>query len=69
MPEQTDPFSVPIKAWFPDGKFPEGECTLWETVNQAEAKAREENVQQKYEELRQAAEVHRQVTTFEWQTI
>ena len=63
---QTDPPSIPVKTWFPDGHFPVGITSTYKDSYKPNASPedlakREIPVEQYYEDLRQAAEVHRQV--------
>ncbi|KAJ3333129.1 Methionine aminopeptidase 2 [Blyttiomyces sp. JEL0837] len=64
--QQTDPPTIPVKHLFPNGIFPEGELqdykddNLWRTTNE-EKRALERLMNDQYNEIRQAAEVHRQV--------
>ena len=64
--EQTDPPSIPVADLFPDGEFPLGEFqdykddNLWRKTS-AEKREQERLEKPLYENVRQAAEVHRQV--------
>jgi methionyl aminopeptidase len=64
--EQTDPPSIPVIDLFPSGNFPEGEIqqykddNLWRTTSE-EKRELERLEKPMYNEVRQAAEVHRQV--------
>jgi hypothetical protein len=66
VPQQTEPPSVPVKLLFPDGKFPEGEFqsykddNLWRETS-AEKRELERLTADMINDVRQAAEVHRQV--------
>lgn len=67
--EQTDPPTIPIKDLFPSGDFPEGEIqqykddNLWRTTS--EEKREQERLEKPlYNDVRQAAEVHRQVRKY-----
>lgn len=67
--EQTDPPSIPVKDLFPSGQFPEGEVqrykddNLWRETS-AEKREQERIESPLYNEMRQAAEVHRQVRKY-----
>ncbi|KAF5182945.1 Methionine aminopeptidase [Thalictrum thalictroides] len=67
--QQTDPPSVPIIELFPSGEFPEGEIqlykddNLWRTTSE-EKRELERLEKPKYNAVRQAAEVHRQVRKY-----
>lgn len=64
--EQTDPPSIPVADLFPSGNFPEGEIqryredNLWRETS-AEKREQERIESPLYNEMRRAAEVHRQV--------
>jgi hypothetical protein len=65
---QTDPPSIPISVKYSDGHYPLGQVVEYhedyynrKTVSREELKSKEVQHEQHYEELRQAAEVHRQV--------
>eukprot|EP00887_Chlorella_sp_A99_P002610 scaffold6.g2610.t1 len=67
--QQTVPPSVPVKLLFPSGEFPEGE---WQSYNE-DQRWRETNEEKRHlyrlqhdmiNEVRQAAEVHRQVRSY-----
>lgn len=67
--EQTDPPSIPVKELFPSGVFPVGDLqnykddNLWRLTN--EEKREQERIEQSiYNDMRQAAEVHRQVRRY-----
>jgi len=66
VPVQTDPQSVPLKVFYPSGHFPHGQeieysnAQAWRSTS-AEKKASELLLEPQIEDLRQAAEVHRQV--------
>jgi methionyl aminopeptidase len=70
VPQQTEPPSVPVKLLFPSGKFPEGEWqsykddNLWRETS-AEKRELERLTADMVNDVRQAAEVHRQVRRFE----
>lgn len=66
---QTDPPSIPVRAFFPSGTFPHGEITP--NTSPGYAKATKESLealevphQEYYNDLRRAAEVHRQVRKY-----
>ncbi|PIA41146.1 hypothetical protein AQUCO_02300148v1 [Aquilegia coerulea] len=67
--EQTDPPSIPVIELFPSGEFPEGEIqqykndNLWRTTSE-EKRELEQLEKPKYNAVRQAAEVHRQVRKY-----
>ncbi|CAM6014795.1 unnamed protein product [Sphagnum balticum] len=67
--EQTDPPSIPVIDLFPSGNFPEGEIqqykddNLWRTTSE-EKRELERLEKPMYNEVRQAAEVHRQVRKY-----
>ncbi|CAI7913335.1 unnamed protein product, partial [Closterium sp. NIES-54] len=63
---QTDPPSVPVKDLFPDGLFPQAEICDYKDDNLWRKTSAEKREQERLEfpilnDLRQAAEVHRQV--------
>ena len=65
---QTDPPSIPISVYYPDGHYPLGQVVEYsenyynkKIVSKEELRSREIPNEQQYEDLRQAAEVHRQV--------
>jgi hypothetical protein len=64
--EQTEPPSIPVSDFFPEGEFPVGEIqdyrddNLWRKTS-AEMREQERLEKPLYENVRQAAEVHRQV--------
>lgn len=64
---QTSPCTIPVSKLFPDGKFPEGEIQEHPLdsntfrITSAEARAVEALDPQRLSDLREAAEVHRQV--------
>ena len=67
-PVQTDPPTLPVKLWYPDGHFPKGqviERTRFPEGQESQTFLQREqsspDQQERYEDLRQAAEVHRQV--------
>ena len=67
--KKEDPLSAPVSKQFPDGVFPEGETqqyrddNLWRVTDE-EKRAMERMQQEEYNELRKAAEVHRQVRSY-----
>ncbi|GAQ79768.1 methionine aminopeptidase 2 [Klebsormidium nitens] len=67
--EQTDPPSIPVAHLFPEGEFPMGEFqdykddNLWRKTS-AEKREQERLEKPMYENVRQAAEVHRQVRKY-----
>ncbi|KAH9726425.1 methionine aminopeptidase 2B [Citrus sinensis] len=69
LPQQTDPPSIPVVDLFPSGEFPEGEIqqykddNLWRTTSE-EKRELERLEKPKYNSVRQAAEVHRQVRKY-----
>lgn len=70
IPEkQTDPPSIPIARFFPDGKYPPGEMQEYVDANSyrttsAEMRDRERIEEDLYETVREASEVHRQVRAY-----
>ncbi|KAJ3170092.1 hypothetical protein HK101_011388 [Irineochytrium annulatum] len=72
--EQTSPPTVPVKLMFPDGIFPLGEIqeykddNTWRTTSE-EKRHVERMMNDQYNEIRQAAEVHRQVRKHAQKTI
>ncbi|EFJ46638.1 hypothetical protein VOLCADRAFT_109159 [Volvox carteri f. nagariensis] len=66
VPEETSPPSIPVRLLFPDGKYPEGEWqsykddNLWRETS-AEKRELERLNWDMLNEVRRAAEVHRQV--------
>ena len=65
---QTDPPSIPISVKYSDGHYPLGQVVEYpedyynrKMVSKEELRAREIPHEKQYEDLRQAAEVHRQV--------
>ncbi|KAI8927930.1 hypothetical protein BC831DRAFT_503643 [Entophlyctis helioformis] len=71
---QTSPPSIPVAKFFPNGDFPEGEIqhykddNLWRTTSE-EKRALERLQSDLYSDVRQAAEVHRQVRSYAQRTI
>ena len=65
--QQTDPPSIPVCELYPSGNFPEGEIMQYEQdynldrTTSEEMRERERLEQDVYKDVRQAAEVHRQV--------
>ncbi|PXF49819.1 Methionine aminopeptidase 2B [Gracilariopsis chorda] len=67
--EQTDPPSVPISRFYPNGGFPVGQLHEYIDANSyrttsAEMRDRERIEEDLYESVREAAEVHRQVRKY-----
>ncbi|KAI5071664.1 hypothetical protein GOP47_0013915 [Adiantum capillus-veneris] len=67
--EQTDPPSIPVKDLFPSGDFPEGEVQEYKNDNLWRSTSEEKREQERlekpmYNDVRQAAEVHRQVRKY-----
>uniref|UniRef100_A0A7S1ETW5 Methionine aminopeptidase 2 n=1 Tax=Timspurckia oligopyrenoides TaxID=708627 RepID=A0A7S1ETW5_9RHOD len=67
---QTDPPSIPVAKWFPNGKFPPGEIqeykdddNRYRTSNE-ELREKERIHEDMYDSVRHAAEVHRQVRQY-----
>ncbi|KAJ3118082.1 Methionine aminopeptidase 2 [Phlyctochytrium bullatum] len=71
---QTEPPTVPVSRFFPNSVFPEGEIqhykddNLWRTTSE-EKKQLERAFKDEYNEVRRAAEVHRQVRRYAQKTI
>eukprot|EP00897_Mesotaenium_endlicherianum_P002570 jgi/Mesen1/2340/ME000155S01429 len=67
--EQTDPPSIPVRDLFPSGIFPEGEIASYRDDNLWRETSAEKREQERlefpmYNDMRQAAEVHRQVRKY-----
>ncbi|CAM6085128.1 unnamed protein product [Calypogeia fissa] len=67
--QQTDPPSIPVRDLFPNGEFPEGEIQHYKDDNKwrvtsEEKRERERLEKPLYNQVRQAAEVHRQVRKY-----
>ncbi|KAF9902995.1 Methionine aminopeptidase 2 [Lobosporangium transversale] len=66
---QTEPPTIPISAFFPNKIYPEGELceykddNLWRTTNEEKRALEKQNFDQ-YNDIRRAAEVHRQVRKY-----
>ncbi|KAI8912694.1 methionine aminopeptidase 2 [Gorgonomyces haynaldii] len=66
---QTDPPTIPLSELFPNKEYPVGELqdyqdsNLWRTTNE-EKRALERSEQDLYNQVREAAEVHRQVRSY-----
>jgi methionyl aminopeptidase len=60
---QTFPPTIPIEDLFPDKKYPEGEITYYNT-NSIEKIEKDKNKYDLYNEIRLAAEVHRQTRAY-----
>eukprot|EP00124_Ichthyophonus_hoferi_P001836 Ihof_evm6s108 gene=Ihof_evmTU6s108 len=63
---QTSPPTVPVDLFFPNGKFPEGEIHEYKDDNlnritSEEKRSMEKMQEEEYNDIRRAAEVHRQV--------
>eukprot|EP01113_Clastostelium_recurvatum_P037859 TRINITY_DN5579_c0_g1_i3.p1 TRINITY_DN5579_c0_g1~~TRINITY_DN5579_c0_g1_i3.p1 ORF type:complete len:483 (-),score=101.14 TRINITY_DN5579_c0_g1_i3:83-1477(-) len=68
-PQQTDPPTIPVRLLFPDGVYPVGEIQEYIAENSyrttsAELREKERLEHDLYEDVRQAAEVHRQVRQY-----
>ncbi|KAK5668759.1 Methionine aminopeptidase 2 [Batrachochytrium dendrobatidis] len=67
--KQTDPPTIPVSQMFPDHIYPEGEIqeykddNLWRTTS-AEAREKDRLYEDMHNDLRRAAEVHRQVRSY-----
>jgi len=66
---QTFPPTIPVSKFFSNGKFPEGEVTEYKNNNTWRTTSEEKKAQDRlqfpiYDEVRKAAEVHRQVRRF-----
>ncbi|KAJ3041127.1 Methionine aminopeptidase 2 [Rhizophlyctis rosea] len=67
--QQTEPPSIPVSKFFPNGIFPEGELQEYKNDNtyrttSEELRAMERIEADRYNDLRRAAEVHRQVRQY-----
>ncbi|CAM6089165.1 unnamed protein product [Calypogeia fissa] len=67
--QQTDPPSIPVRDLFPNGEFPEGEIQHYKDDNKWRVTSEEKREQERlekplYNQVRQAAEVHRQVRKY-----
>uniref|UniRef100_A0A383W292 Methionine aminopeptidase 2 n=1 Tax=Tetradesmus obliquus TaxID=3088 RepID=A0A383W292_TETOB len=67
--KQTEPPSVPVRLFFPNGKFPEGEWQSYKDDNLWRETSAEKRELQRLQadminDVRQAAEVHRQVRSY-----
>ncbi|CAG8504812.1 42640_t:CDS:10, partial [Gigaspora margarita] len=71
---QTEPPSIPVSKFFPDGKYPEGEICEYKNDNLNRITNEEKRYLDRmhfddYNDLRHAAEVHRQVRKYAQKTI
>ncbi|CAG8840334.1 33140_t:CDS:2, partial [Racocetra persica] len=72
--QQTEPPSIPVSKFFPDGKYPEGEICEYKNDNLNRMTNEEKRYLDRmryddYNDLRRAAEVHRQVRKYAQKTI
>ncbi|KNC96080.1 methionine aminopeptidase 2B [Spizellomyces punctatus DAOM BR117] len=73
-PVQTEPPSIPVSKFFPDGVYPEGELVEYKDDNAYRTTSEEKRYLERmqndmYNDLRKAAEVHRQVRRYAQKTI
>ncbi|KAJ3185946.1 Methionine aminopeptidase 2B [Gaertneriomyces sp. JEL0708] len=72
--QQTEPPSIPVSKFFPDGIYPEGELHEYTNDNAYRTTSEEKRYlermeQDQYNDLRRAAEVHREVRAYAKKTI